>query len=210
MVDKKKFQDEEALGYRVDIVGRNIQITEPIRAYVWDKLSKIERFHNHIMYLHMTLEIQKLEHVCTVVFKIDHTQVKCQANSTDMYASIDRAIDKLHNLLSRYKSRIQDHHKKKLSIVDMQVNVLQRPYNEIEEINAAIEAENTKKNASALSIPKIIGTETKPLKMLTVDEAVMKMDLSGDHFLIFRSEEDQKLKVLYRRTDGHYGLIQPE
>ena len=210
MVDKKKLQDEEALGYRVDIVGRNIQITEPIRAYVWDKLSKIERFHNHIMYLHMTLEIQKLEHVCTVVFKIDHTQVKCQANSTDMYASIDRAIDKLHNLLSRYKSRIQDHHKKKLSIVDMQVNVLQRPYNEIEEINAAIEAENTKKNASALSIPKIIGTETKPLKMLTVDEAVMKMDLSGDHFLIFRSEEDQKLKVLYRRTDGHYGLIQPE
>jgi putative sigma-54 modulation protein len=210
MVDKKKFQDEDALGYRIDIVGRNIQVTEPIRAYVWDKLSKIERFHNHIMHLHMTLEIQKLEHVCTVVLKIDHIQVKCQANSTDMYASIDRAIDKLHNLLSRYKSRIQDHHKKKLSIIDMQVNVLQRPYNEVEEINAAIEAANVKKELDEYRSPKIIGTETKPLKMLTVEEAVMKMDLSGDYFLIFRSEDDQKLKVLYRRTDGHYGLIQPE
>ncbi len=208
MVDKKKFQDEESLGYRVDIVGRNIQITEPIRAYIWDKLSKIERFHNHIMYVHMTLEIQKLEHVCTILLKIDHVQIKCQANSTDMYASIDKAIDKLHNLLSRYKSRIQDYHRKKLSIIDMQVNVLQRPYNEVDEINAAIEAANAK--SGGLIPPKIIGTETKPLKMLTVDEAVMKMDLSGDHFLIFRSEEDQKLKVLYRRNDGHYGLIQPE
>jgi putative sigma-54 modulation protein len=210
MVDKKKFQEEEALGYRVDIVGRNVQITEPIRAHVWDKLAKIERFHNHIMYIHMTLEIQKLEHVCTLILKIDHTQVKCQANSTDMYASIDRAIERLHNLLSRYKSRIQDHHQKKLSIVDMQVNVLHRPYSEVDEINAAIEAANVQKEIEELSAPKIIGTETKPLKTLTVNEAVMKMDLSGDNFLIFRAEEDQKLKVLYRRTDGHYGLIQPD
>lgn len=210
MGDNKKFQDEEALGYRVDIVGRNVQITEPIRAYVWDKLSKIERFQNHIMYLHMTLEIQKLEHVCIVVLKIDHIQVKCQANSTDTYASIDRAIDRLHNLLSRYKSRIQDHHRKKLSIIDMQVNVLQRPYDEVDEINAAIEAVSSKKEMDRFKPPKIIGTETKPLKMLTVEEAVMKMDLSGDNFLLFRCEEDQKLKVLYRRTDGHYGLIQPE
>ena len=210
MADKNKFKEEDALGYRVDIVGRNVQVTEPIRAYVWDKLSKVERFHNHIMHLHMTLDIQKLEHICTIVLKIDHLQVKCQADSTDMYASIDRAIDRLHNLMSRYKSRIQDHHRKKLSVIDMKVNVLRRPYDEVEDINADIEEVNVKKEIDAYKAPKIIGTETKPLKILTVDEAVMKMDLSGDNFLLFRSEEDQKLKLLYRRTDGHYGLIQPE
>ncbi|MGC1879123.1 MAG: ribosome-associated translation inhibitor RaiA [Rhabdochlamydiaceae bacterium] len=210
MATKNKFKEEDAAGYRVDIVGRNVQVTEPIRLYVWDKLSKIERFHNHIMHLHMTLEIQKLEHVCAVVLKIDHIQVKCQSNSTDMYASIDRTIDRLHSLLSRYKSRIQDHHKKKSSIIDMQVNVLQRPYNEIEEINAAIEAVNVEEKIGAYGAPKIIGTESRQLKTLTIEEALMKMDLSGDSFLIFRAEEDMKLKVLYRRTDGHYGLIQPE
>jgi putative sigma-54 modulation protein len=210
MANANKFKEEDAEGYRVDIIGRNIQVTEPIRMYVWDKLSKIERFHNHIMHLHMTLEIQKLEHVCTVVLKIDHTEVKCQASSNDMYASIDRAIDRLHTLLARYKSRLQDYHKKKMSAIDMQVNVLHRPYNEIEEINSAIEQVNAKKQTDAYGPPKIIGTESKPLKTLTVDEAVMKMDLSGDSFLIFRSQEDMKLKVLYRRKDGHYGLIQPE
>lgn len=210
MVNKQKFRDEDAAGYRVDIIGRNIEVTEPIRAYVWDKLSKIERFHNHIMYIHMTLEIQKLEHICTIILKIDHTQVKCQASSTDMYASIDRAIDRLHNLLARYKSRIQDYHKKKLSVIDLKVNVLHRPYSEVEDINAEIDEANEQEERNLYLSPRIIGTETRPLKVLTIDEAVMKMDLSGDKFLIFRAEEDQKLRVLYRRTDGHYGLIELE
>ncbi len=210
MVKQNKFTEEESLGYRVDVIGRNLQITDPIRAYIWDKLSKIERFHNHIIHVHITLEIHKLEHNCTLILKIDHTRVKCQANSTDMYASIDRAIDRMQVLLSRYKSRIQDHHKKKLSVIDMQVNVLQRPFNELESINAEIEAESAKSEIEANRPTKIIGTETRPLKTLTINESVMKMDLSGDGFLLFRCEEDQKLKVIYRRTDGNYGLIQPE
>jgi putative sigma-54 modulation protein len=210
MVDKNKFAEEEAQGYRIDVIGRHLEVTEPMKNYAWDKLSKIERFHNHIMYVHATLDIQKLEHVCILVLKIEHIKVKVQASSTDMYVSIDKAVDKLQNLLRRYKSRIQDHHKRPLSITDMQVNVLQRPYDEIEEINAEIEEERKKKQVADLQLPKVIGTEIKPLKTLTTDEALMKMDLSGDGFLVFRSEEDLKLKVLYRRTDGHYGLLQPE
>jgi len=210
MASKNAFKEEDSLGYRVDIIGRNVQITDPIRAYVWNKLSKIERFHNHIMHLHMTLDIQKLEHMCTVVLKIDHTQVKCQAASTDMYVSIDQALERLYSLLARYKSRIQDHHKKKLSAIDMRINVLQRPFSETDAVNDEIEEVNVAKVVTAYRAPKIIGTETRMLKVLTLDEAMMKIDLSGEQFLLFRSEEDQKLKVIYRRTDGNYGLIQPE
>ncbi len=210
MVSNAKFKEEEASGYRVDVVGRNVQVTEPIRAYIWDKLNKIERFHTHILHVQVTLDIHRLEHVCTLLLKVDHLRIKCEATSADMYVSIDRAIDRLKVLLSRYKSRIQDHHKKKLSMIDMQVNVVKRPYNEIEEINAEIEELSKFEQLNEYLPHKVIGSETRPLKMLTVDEAVMKMDLSGDQFLIFRSEEDQKLKVLYRRTDGHYGLIRPE
>lgn len=207
MVDKKKFEEEEALGYRIDIIGRNIEVTEPIRAYVWDKISKIERFHSHIMYLHMTLEIQKLEHTCSIVAKFDHFKVKVQASSTDMYATIDRSIDKLQRLLAHYKSRIQDHHKKALSVVDMEVNVLNRKKNDVEAINEQIEEANIEEELKQWGHHEVIGKEKKLLKVLTLDEAVMKMDLSGDHFLVYRSEEDQKLKVIYRRKDGNYGLI---
>lgn len=209
MVDKKKFAEEKEAGYRIDIVGRNVQVTEPMKQYAWDKLSKIERFHNPIMYVHITLDIQKLEHICALLLKIDHIKIKAQASSSDMYVSIDKAVDRLQNLMRRYKDRIQDHHRKALSFVDMQVNVLQKPLDELAEINADIES-GTKQIDAAFSPPHLIGSETRPLKTLTVNEALMKMELSGDNFLIYRSEEDYKLKVLYRRADGNYGLIQPE
>ncbi|MES2345411.1 MAG: ribosome-associated translation inhibitor RaiA [Chlamydiota bacterium] len=208
MVDKAKFKEEEALGYNISIVGRNVLVTEAMKNYAWDKLTKVERLHTHIMDLHMTLDIQKMEHVCVIVAKFDHFKVKVQASSNDMYPSIDKAIDRLQMKLRRWKERIQEHTKKKLTVVDMKVNVLERPYNELEEYNAEIEAAN--KIQANLTLPKILGTEVRVLKTLTSGEAVMKMDLSADNFLIFRNEVDHKLNVIYRRSDGNYGIIQVE
>ncbi len=53
----------------------------------------------------------------------------------------------------------------------------------------------------------VIKQKTLPLKTLTTEEAVMKMELSGDQFLIYKNEVDHKLKVIYRRKDENYGII---
>lgn len=208
MVDKEKFRAEEALGYNISILGRSVQITEAMKNYVWEKLTKIERFHNHIMDAHVIMDIQKLEHSVTIVLKFDHFKVKVSASSTDMYASIDKAIEKLQTKFSRWKGRIQEHHKKKLSVVDMVVNVVRRPEDELSEINAEIEAETQNKKDRAAGPARVMEQEKKVLKTLTTDEAVMKMELSDDTFLIFRDEVDKNLKVIYRRSDGDYGIIQ--
>jgi putative sigma-54 modulation protein len=126
-----------------------------------------------------------------------------------MYASIDKAVEKLQSKIRRWKSRIQDHHKKAAKVIDMQVNVLKRPFDLTEEVNAEIENENNKELVAEYT-HKIIGNDKRPLKTLSAEEAVMKMELSDDHFMIFRAEEDKKLKVIYRRNDGHYGIILPE
>jgi putative sigma-54 modulation protein len=47
-----------------------------------------------------------------------------------------------------------------------------------------------------------------PLKTLTQDEAIMKMEITSDSFMIFKSEEDLKIKVIYRREDENYGIVQ--
>ncbi len=207
MVDKEKFRAEEALGYNISILGRSVQITEAMKNYVWEKLTKIERFHNHIMDAHVIMDIQKLEHSVTIVLKFDHFKVKVSASSTDMYASIDKAIEKLQTKFSRWKGRIQEHHKKKLSVVDMVVNVVRRPEDELSEINAEIEAETQNKKDRAFGPARVMKQEKKVLKTLTTEEAVMKMELSDDTFLIFRDEVDKNLKVIYRRSDGDYGII---
>jgi putative sigma-54 modulation protein len=211
MVDKEKFaEQEEALGYRLTIMGRNVYVTEAMKNYAFDKLSKIDRFHNHVLDLHVTLDIQKLEHSCVIILSFDHFRVKVAASSTDMYASIDKAVDKLQSKIRRWKSRIQDHHKKAMSAVDMQINVLQSPFDSIQEINEEIEISNKRSMIDEYRPPKVIGADTRPLKTLTTEEAIMKMELSDDNFMIFRGEEDRKLKVIYRRRDGNYGIILPE
>ncbi len=210
MVDKTKFAAEEALGYRITIVGRNLYVTDAMKNYAVEKISKIDRFHSQVLDVHVNLDIQKFEHSVTIVLKFNHFKIKVSAVSTDMYASIDKAVDKLQSQLRRWKSKIQDHHKKPMNVIDMQVNVLQRPYSDLDEINAEIENANHKSEVDEYKPHRIIGTDKRPLKTLMTDEAVMKMELSGDPFLLFRCEEDRKLKVIYRRNDGNYGLILAE
>lgn len=211
MVDKSKFDaQEQALGNRITINGRGVFVTEAMKNHAIDKLSKLDHFQNHVIDLHVTLDIQKLEHTCTIVLKFDHFKVKVACSSSDMYASIDKAVDKLKSKITRWKSRIQDHHKKGLKVVDMEVNVLRRPFETVEEFNEEIESENKKELMDEYRPPKIIGNDKRPLKFLTAEEAVMKMELSDDPFMIFRGEEDRKLKVIYRRNDGNYGMILPE
>lgn len=211
MVDITKFTEQEkALGLRINILGRNVFVTDPMKDYAYEKLSKIERFHDHIMDIHVTMDVQKVEQSVVIMLHLEHFRVKVSASSSDMYASIDKAIEKLQSKIRRWKSRIQDHHKKSRSVVDMQISVLKRPFTDVDHINEAIELENIAHEMEVYQAPHIVGTDTRPLKTLTTDEAIMKMELSDDNFMLFRSEEDRKLKVIYRRKDGHYGLILPE
>lgn len=207
MVDKEKFAQEEALGYNIYIIGKNFQLTEPMRKHIWDKLVKIERFHNHIMDVHVTLEIQRVEHVCVITCHFNHFKVKVEARSTDMYASIDRSIQKLQRLFRKWKGKLQDYHKKPISMVDLTVNVHRRPpMDPTEEVNEAIDVENLKS-----WIPhKVIANEMQVMKTLTTEEAIMKMELSLEPFILYRDEKDKSLKLIYRREDEHYGIIQAE
>lgn len=207
MVDKKKFAEEDAQGYDIHIDAKNFPLTEPMRLHIWNKLTKIERFHNHILKAHVILEIRKMEHICTITCHFNHLQTKVEASSTDMYASIDRAIQKLQTLFRKWKGKIQDYHKKPMKEVDMVVNVLRRPPEDsTEEINAEIEAQSMQDWVSG----KVVETKAHPLKTLTTEEAVMKIELSGDHFIVYRDEVDHKIKVIYRYSEDHYAIMQVE
>ncbi|MCB1112142.1 MAG: ribosome-associated translation inhibitor RaiA [Chlamydiales bacterium] len=195
--------------YSIEVTGRNVLVTDAMKDYAIEKVGKIEKFTDRIIDVHVMMDIQKIEHRVDIIMRVGHIKIKSSASSNDMYVSIDQAVDKLEKQLRRYKSRIQDHHAKKLSVVDMTVNVLRSGDLTIE-VNDQIEEENNRELEEVYKPHEIVSEEKHPLKMLTSDEAVMKMDLSGDVFLIFRCEEDQKLKVIYRRNDGNYGIIHVE
>jgi putative sigma-54 modulation protein len=195
-------------GYSIAIHGRHVQVTDAIRDYILEKLEKIERFSPHLIDAVITLDVQKLEHRVDVVLKFDHFKVKVQGVSENMYASIDKAMEKLVNQVRKYKDRITAHHSKQRKIADMALSIYKKSQEDV--FSDAIEAANAASEFERNRIHEVVRRDKKPLKTLTIQEAIMKMELSGDHFLIFRSEEDHKIKVIYLMKDGNFGVIEPE
>lgn len=208
MVDRRRFEEQEkALGVRASFLGRNVVITDHIKDYVMEKLSKIERFHPRILDLHVTLEVQKLMHTVSLLLKLDHVRIKVAATTSDMYASIDRAVRRLQEKVWRWKDQIQAHQQQSRSVVDLEENVLRRPFSLLENTDLSIEEEATRSREEVYQFPQVVGSEVRSMKDLTVEEAVMKMELSEDEFMPFRALEDRKVNIIYRRPDGNYGLI---
>ncbi len=197
--------------HKINVIGRSVLVTDAMKKHAQDKLSKIDKFHNHVMHIQITMDIEHLKHKVVIVAKFEHFKVKAEAESTDMYASIDLAVDRLQSQLRRWKDKIQDHGRKKANSVDLDVLFFSNPYvKEIEQFNAEIEAANLQAEKKRTDFPHMTKCKQIPLKELNVEEAMMKLELSKDNFLLYRSEEDRKLKVMYRRKDGNYGIIQPE
>ncbi|PJD95765.1 MAG: ribosomal subunit interface protein [Parachlamydia sp.] len=208
---KMKSAEESVQPYNITVSGRHVLVTDAMKNYALEKISKIDRLSHRIIDVNITMDIQKFEHRVDIVLKVDHIKIKSQAVTNDMYASIDMAVNKLETQLLKYKSRIQDHQAKKLSVVDMNVNVYKAPsQEEIIDVNEEIDDESRRQLVREYAPHAIVCKESSPLKILTNEEAIMKMELSGDAFLIFRSEHDMKLKVIYRRNDQNYGIIEPE
>jgi len=208
MVDKSKFETE---GYSVEITGKNLQVTKPMETYVLEKISKIQKFTNNILEIVVTLEVQKLAHTAAIVIKFLHFRIQVHSTTVDLYAAIDGAFNKLYKLIKKYKEKLQSHRKKDLTTIDMKVHVLSKiPIDDLQDINDEIEKENLKEEIERYKFPEVIEKDVLSVKMLTQDEAVMKLELSGDPFLIYKSEEDQKLKVMYKRENEKLGIIEVE
>lgn len=198
-------------GYNIVVTGRHVHVTEAMENYAIEKLSKLERIGDHIIDIAVTMDIQKIENKVDIVLKYGHTLIKSHGSSTDMYASIDKAVDRLHIQLKKYKTRLKDHHAKGHPVEEMAVTVYSPEVWTIdeEEVNRQIEAANSVSHGETFEPHKIVRYENQPLKVLTDDEAIMKMELSQQSCIVYRSEQNRKMRVLYRLEDGNFGVVEP-
>jgi putative sigma-54 modulation protein len=210
MKGKQKAKEFEGQKYELHIVGRNVMVTEAMKAYAQEKLSKLEKFTtSRIIDVAVTMDIQKLVHRVDILVKVDHTQLLSHASSSDMYASIDQAVDKIEGQLRRYKAKVREHQSEDLATIDLKVNVLRRPKEEeLLDVNLDIEEENNRRLVEKYRPHEIVSQETLSLKMLTYDEAIAKMEKTVEPFLLFRNEADLSINAIYRRKDGNYGVVE--
>jgi putative sigma-54 modulation protein len=201
---RERFAHEE---YPIHVIGRHLHVTDAMKAYAVDKMTaKLKRYGARVVDATVTMDIQWIVHVVDFLIDVNNIKIKVSGKSENMYNSVDQAIDRLDAKLSKYLRRIHEHRAVPIPALEMAVQVIER-IEPIDEINDQIEEENQKKAEVSLKPHSVVSQEKCELKTLTQEEAIMKMELSNDAFLLYVNEVDRKIKVIYRRSDGNYGII---
>lgn len=180
----------------VEILGKNVQVTAPMREHVHLKLDKIREMCLPATSIKVFFEVQREDHKAEIIFHFSHFHVTVHAKTNDLYQSFDQCCLKLKAKLRKWKTKIQEHHGKSISEVEIDSHVLDRKLEEVEEINDMIEEETYHEIEDELKPLKVTRKGKRKLPTLTMDEACMRFDLSGEPFLVYREEKDLKLKVM--------------
>ncbi|MBW2107981.1 MAG: ribosome-associated translation inhibitor RaiA [Deltaproteobacteria bacterium] len=172
----------------------NLDSSEPLKAYAFEKLDRFDRFLQNPAKANVVLTVEKFRHIAEINISADGFSINAHEETSDMYSAIDMALDKIDKQLKKNKKKF----KKRRSTAAKSKTY---PHEEAE----AFSSEPLEEDA----LPKIMKIKSVDYKPMDVDEAVLQMRLIKDSFLVFADAETDQINVLYRLKDGNFGLIQP-
>jgi len=163
--------------------------SDALRDYAISKAQHLERYFDGIISVEVTLDMEK-ERRSVQVFchLINKKIVKASAETDDMYASIDEAMDKATRQLKKYKEKLKDKSKD----------------------DDLVEEDSGVQGVVSGEEKEIIKTDIYFKKPMSPEEAALQLDAYQEDFLVFLNSDDDRLNIIYHRDDGNYGLIEPQ
>lgn len=175
---------------KVNIVGKNVTVTPAIAEKITKKLNVLTKYFiiDEQDTANVLIRTYPLKQKIEVTIPTKYAILRAEVVDDDLYAAIDLVIDKLEDQIRRQKTRIQKKNKTSLAKAFVE--------------QEAYEAEE--------DIEEVVKTKSIVCKEMSLDEAIMKMELLNHDFFIYTDDETQKIAVVYKRNDGGYGLIETE
>ena len=174
---------------QTSVTFKNLDPTDTLKSYVRDKLDRFDRYLDNPAEANVVLLVEKFRHIAEININGDRLTINGKEETNDMYSAIDMVLDKLEKQIKKNKQKIRE----------------RRPGVKGKNIGL-MEADFDLPDEELVREVKIKHIEYKPMD---VEEAVLQMDLLKNSFLVFTNARSDQVNVLYRRKDGHYGLIQP-
>ncbi len=177
---------------KLEVTGRHMEITPAIQAHVDNELEKLSNLFkdDNAVRAHVVVEVEKNRQKAEIIlFWGDHTLTATQVDK-DLYLALSRVVEKIEKQALRVKGKRVDRRQNAKKTAE----VAPTPDGQIPVQPAA---------------PRIIDANSYAVKPMTPEEAVLRLEEDTNQFLVFRDSETERISVLYRRSDGNYGLIQP-
>ncbi|MGN0484448.1 MAG: ribosome hibernation-promoting factor, HPF/YfiA family [Lachnospiraceae bacterium] len=173
---------------RITISGRNIEITDGLRAAVEEKLGKLEKYFTPETDVFVTLSVEKERQKIEVTIPVKGNIIRSEQVSNDMYVSIDLVEEIIERQLKKYKNKLVA---KQQNAANFKKEFIEKDVDDDDEI-------------------KIIRTKRFGMKPMYPEDACVQMELLGHDFFVFRNAETEEVNVVYKRKANTYGLIEPE
>jgi putative sigma-54 modulation protein len=171
------------------IKGKNLEVEEAAQEYIRSKLNKLERHLPDIgeVKVELTQEMTRAaenRYVVQVTISSHGALLRGEERAANINAAVDNVVDVLNRQIERLKGRLYRSQRRPAS----------------PRKGLVVEPEET---------IKIVKIKRFPVKSMSPEEAVEQMELLGHNFFIFVNDENDRFGVIYRRSDGNYGLIDP-
>ncbi|MDR1194687.1 MAG: ribosome-associated translation inhibitor RaiA [Peptococcaceae bacterium] len=174
---------------RIQFRSRNLQASDKLKDYVEKRLSKMNKLIDKETEATVSLIGEKNRQRIEITIPLNGFILRGEEEAEDLFTAADLVTDKLEKQLVRSKERFAK--KGRLSVTKLPTLAGLSP--------AADDDEEVK-----------VRIKQFPAKPMTLDEAITRMDMIGHTFFAFHNSESSAINVVYRRNDGHYGLLEPE
>ena len=178
---------------RLQVKGKNLEVSDSIRKYAEQKLGKLERQLHDLTQVELELAVERnpsiaANQVAEATIWTKGPVLRAREASGDMRASIDGLTEKLLRQVEHYRTRRSPRAARGAAEPDSGGN--------------STVAQDTE--------PQIVKTKQFPVKPMTAEEAVLQLELIGHDFFVFKNADTDDISVVYRRKNGGYGLIEPQ
>lgn len=190
--------------------GKQMDVGDSLRTHVRQKIEDLsEKYLNHTTHASVTFSKDghgKKDTRAHIFMQLGHDiRIIADGIEKDPYVAFDTAAEKAVRQLRRYKNRLRDHHDRMQKAAESEKAITAMNY-----VLSADNDDSKHEEAPAEHESLVIAEMTTAIQSLTVNEAVMRLDLSGEPALMFRNAAHGGLNMVYRRSDGNIGWVDPE
>ena len=191
---------------QIHITGKNIETGDALKDHIAERMEGLEQYFHNVVDVNIVLKQEGHRHLAEVNTLLSGIVLRASGEGADFYIAVDMMTDKLIRQLKKYKARLQKHRQRRQSSEKMaEFAPIQAIEQEVDESSL----EEAPDDIFAEYMPKVVRKEVRDLQTLSVDEAVMQMDLMHMNFYLFQSIQTGEVNAVFRRDDGKISWLEP-
>lgn len=175
----------------ITLRGDKLKITDAMQDYANEKLERLNKYldDSDNVNANLVVKVQNYKQKVEVTIPLKNFILRAEEVQDDFYSAVDTVVDKIERQIRKNKTKLQS---KKIK-------------DSKEIIFDYIEDYKEEENEEVIVKRKKI--EVKPM---SEEEAIIQMELLGHQFYLFKEAESLKPALIYKRNDGHYGIIETD